>query len=88
MLPESLQLLLVGAELLRAVSALEIFICVFREPFRMSVKCNFPPDKQKNRQEQEAPGVLLPDKKQRSEHHRVVPVVNPAGAAAFVLHKQ
>ena len=29
----------------------------------------------------------MPDKKQGCEHHGIVPVVDPAGAAAFVLHE-
>ena len=76
-----------GTQFFRTIAALQIIIRIFRKPFRMQVKCNFPANQKCDRQHKQAPGISLSDKKQRSEHHCVIPVVDPALAAAFVFHK-
>ena len=75
------------AEFLRAVPALKIVVRVLGEPLRVPVKCDLPPDEQREGKNEEAPGIELLDKKQRCEHHGVIPVVDPARAAALVLHE-
>ena len=47
-LPESVQLFLVGAKLFGAVYTAQIFICLFREPLRVSEIYDFPPEKQRD----------------------------------------
>ena len=53
----------------------------------MSVERDFPTDEQRNRKREEAPCVRFHHEKERREHHGIIPVVNPAGAAAFVFEK-
>ena len=74
-------------QLFGTVPALQIIIRTFRKPFRMQVKGDLPADKQRHRQRQQAPGITSSHKKQRSEHHGIVPVINSAGTAAFVFHE-
>ena len=81
------QLFLMEAQFFRAIAALEDNLCNLRKPFGMQVECNFPADQQCDRQYEQAPRIFLSHKKQRSEHHGIVPVVDPALAAAFVFHK-
>ena len=76
-----------GAKLFRAITAFEIIICIIRKPFGMQVECNFPADQQCDRQYEQAPRIFLSHKKQRREHHGIVPVVYPALTAAFVFHE-
>ena len=76
-----------GAEFFRAVFAVQEFIGFFREIFRMAEEGDLPSEHQGKGQYQKAHRVWIPDKKQGCEHHRVIPVVNAAGAAAFVFQK-
>ena len=75
------------AEFLRAVPALKVIVRVLGEPLRVPVKCDLPPDEQRKGKNEKAPCIELLDKKQRCEHHGVIPVVDPARAAALVLHE-
>ena len=76
-----------NAQLLRTVLALQIVVRIFRKPFRMQVKGNLPANKQCYGQCKQAPRITPFYKKQRSEHHGIVPVIYPAGAAAFIFHE-
>ena len=62
-------------------------VCVFRKPFWMSVKCYLPANQQQKRDYKQRPEIAFSHKKERCEHHRIIPVIYSAGAAAFVLHK-
>ena len=53
----------------------------------MKVERDLPPYEQSDRQYQKAPCVCLADEEQRCEHHRKVPVIDAASAAAFVLQE-
>ena len=53
----------------------------------MHIKCNFPADQQRYGERRQYKGVILPDKKQRGEHHGIVPIVNAAVCAASALQK-
>ena len=53
----------------------------------MQVKCYFPTEKQDHGHYQETPCIPPLHKKERGKHHGVVPVVDPAGAAAFILQE-
>ena len=86
LLPQSVQLFLVRAELLSAVAALEIRVGVLGESFRMSVERDLPSYQQGDRKHQQAPRIRLADKEQR-KHHREIPVVDAARAAAFVFEE-
>ena len=57
------------------------------KPLRVQIKRDLPPYEQGDRQHQKAPCVRLTDEEQRCEHHREVPVVDAACAAAFVLQE-
>ena len=76
-----------SAQLFPTVDTAKIFIRIFRKPLGMSVECYFPSDQERNGQYQQTPRVTPPDKKQRSKHHRIIPVVNTAAPAAFVFHQ-
>ena len=75
------------AKLFRIICALKIIVGLFGKTLRMQIKSHFPTDQQRNRQYQQAPGIAFFDKKQRRKHHRIIPVVYPAGTAAFVFHE-
>ena len=53
----------------------------------MPVESDLPADHQDQRLGQKSPGERVLDKEQRCEHHRKIPVVDPAGAAALILQK-
>ena len=75
------------AQLFRTVRALQIIVCLLRKPLRMQIERYFPPKQQCDRQRQKTPRVAFSDKKQRREHHSIIPIVYPTGTAAFVLHE-
>ena len=85
--PEPPELILVGAELLGAVPTVEIAVGRLGKALGVLVEGDLPAGQQGHRQHQQAPGVGLAHEEQRREHHGVVPVVYPAGAAAFVLEE-
>ena len=85
--PEPPELILVGAELLGAVPTVEIAVGRLGKALGVLVEGDLPAGQQGHRQHQQAPGVGLAHEEQRREHHGVVPVVDPAGAAALVLQK-
>ena len=53
----------------------------------MLVKCDLPSYEQCDGQRKKPPGIRLHDKEERREHHRIVPVVDPACAAAFIFQE-
>ena len=75
------------AEFFCAVGAFQISVRVFGETLRILKERDFPSDEQRYCQEQKAPCQNASDKEQRSKHHCVIPIVDSAGTAAFVLKK-
>ena len=75
------------AELFCTIPALQVIVCAFRESLRMPIKRDFPSKEQRNGYRQQTPGILFPNKEQRCKHHGIIPIVDPANAAALVLHK-
>ena len=53
----------------------------------MSGKCDLPADEQRDGKYKEPPGIRFHHKEERCEHHRIIPVVDPAGTAAFIFQK-
>ena len=82
-----MQLFLVRTQLFRTVLAAQVVVRIFGKALRVSVKGKLPSHKQRHRQEQQAPRIMSGDKKERCEHHGVIPVVDSAGAAAFILQE-
>ena len=76
-----------GTELLSAVFTVKAAVCHRRKTFRMQVKGYFPAEHEDQRHNQKRPRIGFPDEKERSKDHGIVPIVDPAGAAAFVFHK-
>ena len=87
LLPKGVELRLVGAEFFLTVCAVQIGVRPFGKPFRMPVKGDLPAEKQDQGEGEQTPAVGSPDEEQGSEHHGIVPVVDPAGAAAFVFQE-
>ena len=75
-------------ELFRTVSAFQVTVGILREPLRMPVKGYLPSDQQSYRQKQKAPRIDPSYKEQWRKHHGIIPVIDPAGSAAFILHKK
>ncbi len=80
-----MQLIFMDTELFRAVFAAQVIVCLCRETFGMPVERDLPADHQDQGHKQQAPQIAASYKEQRREHHRIIPVVDPADAAAFVL---
>ena len=76
-----------STQFFRAVFALQILIGLFGKPLGVPVECDLPPDQKCNGQSKKAPEITAPDKEQRGKHHCIVPVIDPAYGAAFVLHE-
>ena len=53
----------------------------------MPVEGDLPSGHQRDGHGQEAPRIDMLHKEERREHHGIVPVIDPAGAAALVLHE-
>ena len=53
----------------------------------MQTDAGFPKDKQEQGNAEQTPCVEVGQKDQRGKHHGVIPVVNTAGAAAFIFHE-
>ena len=80
-------MLLFTTKFLGAIRASQIAVGVHRKALGMPKKSYLPTCQQRYRECQQAPGVRLLDKEEWREHHCVVPVVDAAGAAAFVFEK-
>ncbi len=74
-------------ELFGTIDAVQIPVGILRKPLRITVKSDLPSRQQRYGQHQKAPGIRLLHKKQWRKHHRIVPVINTARAAAFILKK-
>ena len=70
------------AEFLCTAGAGHISIGVLRESFRMQEESDFPDRKQNDSDPQKAPCIKPRHEEQGREHHREIPVVDPAGYAA------
>ena len=87
LLAQMLQLLFMHAEFFGAVGAFKISVRVLGKTLGILKKRNLPPDEKRYCQEQKAPCQNASDKEQRSKHHRIIPIVYSARAAAFVFEK-
>ena len=85
MSPQRSQLILVVTQFFRTIAAVKVGICLFGKALRVKVESQFPPDKQSQRQDNKTPRIGFPYKIQGREHHRIIPVVYSAGAAALIL---
>ena len=85
LLPEGVELFFMRAEFFGAVCAVQIGVRLIRKILRMPVECYLPADEQDQRKCEQTPAVRRLYKKQRREHHGIIPVVDTAGTAAFVL---
>ena len=74
-------------ELFRAILAVQVSIRRLREPLWESEKGNLPPRQKRYGNHQKTPGISLVHKKQGSKHHGIIPIINTAGTAAFILQK-
>ena len=70
------------AEFLRTAGAGHVSVGVLRKPFRMQEEGDLPDRKQDDSDPQQAPCIKPRHEEQRREHHREIPVVDPAGYAA------
>ena len=85
--PDVPQLFFMGAELFRAVFAVQVFVRRLGEALGSAVERDLPAEQQKHGHSQKRPGIETFDEEKRCEHHRVIPVIDAAGAAAFVLQE-
>mgnify|MGYP003440958300 CR=1 FL=1 len=75
------------AQLLLTVHTGQTLVALLIKPLGMAVIDALPNDQQHQGQPQKTPCIERGDKQQRREHHGVVPVIDAAAAAAFILHK-
>ena len=87
LLTQMFQLLLMYAEFFGAIGTFKISVSVLGKTLGILKERNLPPDEKRYCQEQKAPCQNASDKEQRSKHHCVIPIVDSAGTAAFVLKK-
>lgn len=80
------QLLFVMTQLLLAVPARERCIGRFGKPFRRSMQPDFPADKEDQGHTKKTPGEWMRNKQKRREHHKKVPVINPAIRTTSIFH--
>ena len=81
------ELLFVVTELFRTRCTGQAGVGVDGKPFRESAEGDFPAYKQQERKSKQTPRIQVWDEHQRREHHGIIPVVDPAVAAASVFHK-
>jgi len=86
-LPQTVELTLVGTELLAAVAAAKVGIGLFGKSLRIEEKGDLPAKEQDHRQKEQAPGIHLFHEKHGREDHGKIPVVDAAGAAALVFEQ-
>ena len=80
-------MLFVVAELFRTMRAGEASIGRLGKALGMQTEGDLPHEQKQQGKPQKTPCVNARQKDERGEHHGVIPIVDAAGAAAFVLHK-
>ena len=75
------------AQLLRAVLTVQVTICPLRKTLRILEERDLPSGQKAEGNDQKAPGISLLHKKERREHHGIIPVVDATGRTTFVFQE-
>ena len=75
------------AQLFRTVFARDAGVRLLGKAFRMPPKRDLPTEHQQKRHTEKRPRKRMRNKHVRSKHHGKIPIINPAGRTAFILHK-